>query len=129
MEPYHRRIGGGTPVWVNGRQLDRLLYMTRNGEIFTRADRLAMLAEKNPDVEVDGLQFWLSAGAAVYQRDDELGNDELALNILADALGESAARDTYRAFSAEIVSHLPDKWVLTEDEIRRWIFEKSELRE
>lgn len=128
VEPHHQRrgeLGGGTPVWVNGRQLDRLLYLTADGEVFTRAERLATLVEANPRVEVEGLQFWLSAGANVYRRDSDTGNAELSLNLLADAVGELAARQDYEAFSAEVVSCLPARWILTRCEIHGWVSGRS----
>lgn len=128
VEPHHQRRkveAGATPVWVNGRQLDKLLYLSVDGEVFTRAERLAMMVETNSHVDVEGMQFWLSVGASVYERNSEVGNAELALNILADAVGEAAARSNYQDFSAEMVSRLPNDWMLTEDEIRRWVSERN----
>lgn len=128
VEPHHqRRRGkeGGTPVWIGEQRLDRLLYIVRDGEVFTRAERLAMIAESNPHVEVEALQFWLSSGASIYDRDSDAGNAELALNILADSIGELEARRNYRVFSIEVVSPLPETWILTQGKVRRWIWAKT----
>ncbi|MDQ4106008.1 MAG: hypothetical protein M3157_02385 [Actinomycetota bacterium] len=87
--------------------MDKLLRLSVDGEISTRTERLTMMVETNPDIDVEGMQFWLSVGASVYKRSSNAGNVELALNILADAVGESMApRENYQAFSAEVISNL-----------------------
>jgi hypothetical protein len=45
---------------------------------------------------------------------------QLALALLADALGEALALSLTGAFSAQVVQLLPDTWTLTCDDIADW---------
>jgi hypothetical protein len=128
--PHHNRGAGGsggTPVWVDGGQLDRHLWLTEDGQIETREDRLALYDPAVFGDLPDDFDRWelfagmVVVGQCIYERDPR-GEAELALNILADAAGEETARRHYRAFAEEVVSGLPrDRWCLPEGHIREWL--------
>lgn len=145
VEPHHQRRSPGTPVWVDGRQLDRRFYLTVEGEIVSRDERLAGLAESNPHIEVDLLNMWVQTGASIYDRDRSFGDRELALNILYELVGEDAGSCMYEDFADEVIGRLPRaelppgdyaedpnyyigryaEWYLSEGEIRTWIRARS----
>jgi hypothetical protein len=128
--PHHNRgLGGsgGTPVWVDGRQLDRHLWLTEDGQIETREDRLALYDPVIFGDLPDDFDRWelfagmLNVGHCIYERDPR-GEAELGLNILADLVGEEAARRLYLTFAEEVISGLPrDRWCLPEGRIREWL--------
>ncbi len=143
--PHHQRKLPGTPVWVDGRQLERRLYLTDAGDIMTRDEVLARWVEVAPKLPegidtVDAMNSWVAAGASVYDRGDSEGMQELALNILADTFNEEVARHHYKDFAEEVVNRLPRAdhvelawyeqpdasvphaiWFLRENTIREWL--------
>lgn len=108
VAPHYQRRRPGTPVWVDGRQLDRRLYLGPGGDEIVRLDELlADWVENNERLTVDDMAFWLSCGASVYDRDQLFGDEELALNLLCDATDEDTALRHYEDFTAEVVRELP----------------------
>lgn len=116
-----RRTAGGTVVLVDKTPLDRRMHLTQDNGVANRVDSLSILADSNPDVPVDLLQAWESSSGHIYKRDSKDGNEDLALNVLDDAVGEQEACDSYQTFAEQIISSLPNRWVISESEIQKWI--------
>jgi hypothetical protein len=49
------------------------------------------------------------------------GTTCLALALLADAVDDDTARGLHREFEQDVVSHLPDSWTLTREELVAWV--------
>lgn len=66
------------------------------------------------------------AGPHLYARRRSSADEELAINLLADAAGLQAARHHYAAFARDVVSLLPvnDPWILPEAHIKQWLEER-----
>lgn len=55
--------------------------------------------------------------------------DQLALALLADALGEDEALEWDHDFCEEIVEKLPAEWVMTQERIMDWYARKAQDRQ
>jgi hypothetical protein len=61
-----------------------------------------------------------------YDSTTDLGEQELALNLLADLFGEAKALRHYEAFAEEIANDLARQlWSLPEDQVREWVGRKA----
>ncbi len=102
----------------SSRELD-----ARGLRVISREECLT-LAER---IDGDPADFGIHVGekADLYRVRRVEERAELALNILADVLGEDAAREHYRGFMDEVLIHLYDDcWTITDKEVVRW----AELR-
>jgi hypothetical protein len=122
------RLGGRTSVWVDGNPLNGQLFLSYGFEdeveIATLDD---VLAGYNPAIFSDELNESFDTEEIYrkmvihnkYDPTTVLGEQELALNVLADLLGEEKALRHYEAFAEEIASDLGnEQWTLPEDRMR-----------
>jgi hypothetical protein len=125
------RLGGRTSVWVNGKPLNGQLFLSYGFEdeveIATQDD---VLAGYNPAIFSDELNESFDTEEIYrkivihnkYDPTTVLGEQELALNVLADLVGEEKALRHYEAFAEEIASDLgKELWTLPEDRMREWV--------
>jgi hypothetical protein len=125
------RLGGRTSVWVNGKPLNGQLFLSYGFEgeveIATLDD---VLAGYNPAIFSDELNESFDTEEIYrkmvihnkYDPTTVLGEQELALNVLADLVGEEKALRHYEAFAEEIASDLgKELWTLPEDRMREWV--------
>ncbi len=103
----------GMPVWVDGRQLERRLFL--QGRTVHRAP-WGNVGRRT----ADELDSFFGGARSIYELDED-GLLELAMNLLLDACGEVTARRRYRDFRREVLSRL------VED--RDWASEFSEISE
>ena len=151
---HHQRWYPGTPVWVDDGTMDRALRhqarISEKGELVTRDELLseyepAMFGDAPDDFPAwDVFNRLLDTGTSIYDRDRDYGDQELALGLLADLVGDEPAVDLYQPFAREVVARLPHvshiqlqirsgppgdparfnkhaEWYLSEGEIRAWV--------
>jgi hypothetical protein len=129
------RLGGRTSVWVDGRPLNGQFFLSYGFEdeveIATLDD---VLAGYNPAIFSDELNESFDTEEIYrkmvihnkYDPTTDLGEQELALNVLADLFGEEKALRHYEAFAEEIEDDLASKlWSLPEDRVREWVGQKE----
>lgn len=118
---HHQRRRPGSPVYVDDKPLYRRLWVTEDRLILTRGEMLQPAeeaADENGMIEATDstgeeapiakgvMQSMLLIGSSIYDRDRPYGEEELALNILADFYDEETAREWYQRFEQDVVSQL-----------------------
>jgi hypothetical protein len=129
------RLGGRTSVWVDGKPLNGRFFLAygldEEVEITTLDD---VLADYDPEMfggELDGPfdTEEIYRSLVVHNKYDSttpLGRQELALNVLADLVGEEKALSHYEAFAEAIANDLAHElWSLPEDRVRKWVARKE----
>ena len=130
------RLGGRTSVWVDGKPLNVQFFLSYGFEdeveIATLDD---VLAEYDPAIfggELDELFdteeiYRKVVSHKKYDPTTDLGKQELALNVLADLIGEAKALSHYEAFAEEIIANdlARQLWNLPEDRVREWVGRKA----
>jgi hypothetical protein len=129
------RLGGRTSVWVDGKPLNGQLFLSYGFEdkveIATLDD---VLAEYDPAIFGGELDDPFDT-EKIYRRmvihnkydpTTDLGEQELALNVLVDLFGEAKALRHHEAFAEEIANDLSrELWSLPEDRVREWVGRKE----
>jgi hypothetical protein len=129
------RLGGRTWVWVDGKPLNGQFFLSYGFEdeveIATLDD---VLAEYDPAIFGGELDDPFDT-EEIYRRmvihnkydpTTDLGEQELALNVLVDLFGEAKALRHYEAFAEEIANDLSHElWSLPEDRVREWVGRKE----
>jgi hypothetical protein len=129
------RLGGRPSVWVDGKPLNGRLFLSYGFEdeveIATLDD---VLSGYDPAIFSDELNDSFDTEEiyrkmVIHNKYDEttvLGEQELALNVLADLFGEAKALRHYEAFAEEIEDDLArELWSLPENRVRAWVGRKE----
>jgi hypothetical protein len=129
------KLGGRTSVWVDGKPLNGQLFLSYGFEDEVEVTTLDdVLAEYDPaifggelDEPFDTEEIYRRM--VIHNKYDPttvLGEQELALNVLADLFGEVKALRHYEAFAEEIENDLAqERWSLPEDRVREWVGRKE----
>jgi hypothetical protein len=110
---FNRLRQPGMPVWADGRQLEKRLFL-REGTMHRTP-----WGNVNRETAHE-LDSFFGGARSIYELDED-GLLELAMNLLLDACGEVTARRRYQDFRREVLSRL------VED--RDWASEFSEVPE
>jgi hypothetical protein len=129
------RLGGRTSVWVDGEPLNGQLFLSYGFEDEVDVTTLdAVLAEYDPAIFSGELTESFDTEEIYrkmvihnkYDPTTVLGEQELALNVLADLVGEEKAMRHYEAFAEELENDLArELWSLPEDRVREWVGRKE----
>jgi hypothetical protein len=129
------RFGGRTSVWVDGKPLNGHLFLSYGFEDEVEVTTLDdVLAEYEPAIFGGELEESFDTEEIYrkmvihnkYDPTTVLGEQELALNVLADLVGEEKALRHYETFAEVIANDLVrELWSLPEDRVREWVGRKE----
>jgi hypothetical protein len=129
------RLGGRTSAWVDGRPLNGQFFLSYGFEDEVQIKTLDdVIADYDPAIfgsELDGVfdTEEIYRNLVIHNKYDPttlLGRQELALNVLADLVGEEKALRHFEAFAEEIANDLArELWSLPEDRVREWVDRKE----
>lgn len=129
------KLGGRTSVWVDGNPLNGRLFLSYGLEDEIEVTTLDdVLADYDPAIFGGDLNEHFDTEGVYrkmvihnkYDPTTVLGKQELALNVLADLVGEGRALRCYEAFAVDFAEDLArDLWSLPGDQVRGWVGRKE----